>query len=93
MENLKYRVYNYLNENRFYEWNGVKYHHLATIEMDNRKFVVYEALGERYIEELAQSNVSDSQLTPDQLLYIEDDELWFKLFLIASSEGLFDKIK
>ncbi|MEJ5306576.1 MAG: hypothetical protein WHV63_11615, partial [Ignavibacteria bacterium] len=69
------------------------YHHLATIDMDNRKFVVYEALGERYIEELAQSNVSDSQLTPDQLLYIKDDELWFKLFLIAGSEGLIDKIK
>lgn len=85
---VKYKVYNFTDENRIFESNGVKFRHLGTIEYDGEQFVIYEANGQRYIEKLVSSKKSDILVTADKLEYIDDDKLWLILFNIAKKEGI-----
>ena len=92
------KIYNYVDEERIYETNGIKYKHLGTIYWKERTFIVYqinfntpEAI--TFIEELISNKISDNLFGQNNLIYIEDETEWLTLVQIAQKENILSKQK
>lgn len=83
-------AYNYTQDARFDEINGVRVQWLGMLVQGSRQFMIYKTPHDdkNYIEEKISQRISDRFYGDDQLVYIADDKLWMLLMKIAQREGI-----
>jgi len=76
-------IVNTRNDNIFFEGNNVRAKLLGYVVDDTNVYVYYYAQNNIYIEERVSKKFSDSIVSPDELIWIDNERLWDYLFKLG----------